>query len=52
MIKYGIEYIDKKDKLKRRKLIYMEVENLPELYKSLEKGNITHITNIEEVKWI
>ena len=50
MIKYEIAYMDKKDKLKRRKLIYMEAENLVCLYKLLEKSSIVHIIDIQEVE--
>ena len=50
MIKYEISYIDKKEKIKRIKIAYMEAENLVELYKLLENKNITHITDIQEVK--
>ena len=46
MIKYEIAYIDKKDKSKKRKFTVIETENLMELYKELEKSNITHIIEI------
>ena len=46
MIKYEIAHIDKKDKSKKRTLVCMEAENLVELYRLLEKSNITHIIDI------
>ena len=46
MIKYEIAYIDKKDKSRRRIIVYIEAENLVELYKLLEKLDITHIIDI------
>ena len=49
MIKYQIIYAEIKKKREERNEIILEVENIMELYKQLEKSEIKNIVEIKEI---